>query len=124
MPFDLTLIVAIIFGVLLLIGIGMIIRNLWLAATDPAVAYAAGRKVRSTVKAGAHTAGRQPDQLTRSLGLWLAHFVRAVIRQKVAVMALLAGPNNAFKPKPLRSANHMAGTACHVLRSTTRLGLT
>ena len=33
-------------------------------------------------------------------------------------------PNNAFKPKPLRSANHMAGTACHVLRSTTRLGLT
>src|SRR3546814_9173269 len=33
-------------------------------------------------------------------------------------------PNNAFKPKPLRSAKHMAGTACHVLRSTTRLGLT
>ena len=34
------------------------------------------------------------------------------------------GPNNAFKPKPLRYAKHMAGTACHVLRSTTRLGLT
>src|SRR5690606_15838213 len=33
-------------------------------------------------------------------------------------------PNNAFKPKPLRSAQHMAGTACHVLCSTTRLGLT
>src|SRR5690606_15911050 len=33
-------------------------------------------------------------------------------------------PNNAFKPKPLRSAKHMAGKACHVLRSTTRLGLT
>src|SRR5690606_1441972 len=33
-------------------------------------------------------------------------------------------PNNAFKPKPLRSANHMAGRACHVLRSTTRFGLT
>src|SRR3546814_6136024 len=29
-----------------------------------------------------------------------------------------------FKPKPLRYANHMADTACHVLRSTTRLGLT
>ena len=29
-----------------------------------------------------------------------------------------------FKPKPLRSAKHMADTACHVLRSTTRLGLT
>src|SRR3546814_20880349 len=23
--------------------------------------------------------------------------------------------NNAFKPKPLRSAQHMAGTACHVI---------
>jgi hypothetical protein len=34
------------------------------------------------------------------------------------------GPNNAFKPKPLRYAKHMAGTACHVLRFTTRLGLT
>ena len=34
------------------------------------------------------------------------------------------GPNNAFKPKPLRSANHMAGKACHVLCSTARLGLT
>src|SRR3546814_17603738 len=32
--------------------------------------------------------------------------------------------NNAFKPKPLRSANHMAGKVCHVLRSTARLGLT
>ena len=33
-------------------------------------------------------------------------------------------PNKSFKPKPLRYANHMAGRACHVLRSTTRLGLT
>lgn len=33
-------------------------------------------------------------------------------------------PNNSFKPTPLRYANHMAGTACHVLRSTTRRGLT
>src|SRR5690606_2312471 len=33
-------------------------------------------------------------------------------------------PNNSFKPKPLRYAKHMPGTACHVLRSTTRLGLT
>ena len=32
-------------------------------------------------------------------------------------------PNNALKPKPLRYAKHMAGTACHVFRSTTRLGL-
>ncbi len=34
------------------------------------------------------------------------------------------GPNNAFKPKPLRSTKHMAGKACHVFGSTTRLGLT
>src|SRR5690606_41531220 len=32
--------------------------------------------------------------------------------------------NNAFKPRLLRSAKHMADTACHVPRSTTRLGLT
>jgi len=36
----------------------------------------------------------------------------------------LVGPNNAFKPKPLRSINHMAGRACHVVGSTARLGLT
>src|SRR5690606_14178663 len=33
-------------------------------------------------------------------------------------------PNNSFKPTPLRYANHMADTACHVLCSTTRRGLT
>ena len=33
-------------------------------------------------------------------------------------------PNKSFKPNPLRYANHMAGTACHVVRSTTLLGLT
>ena len=33
-------------------------------------------------------------------------------------------PNNAFKPKPLRSTNHMAGKACHVAGSTARFGLT
>ena len=33
-------------------------------------------------------------------------------------------PNNSFKPTPLRYAKHMAGTACHVLGSTTRRGLT
>ena len=33
-------------------------------------------------------------------------------------------PNNSFKPKPLRYAKHMADIACHVFRSTTRLGLT
>ena len=34
------------------------------------------------------------------------------------------GPNNAFKPKPLRSTKYMAEKACHVFGSTTRFGLT
>ena len=33
-------------------------------------------------------------------------------------------PNNAFKPKPLRSTKHMADKACHVFGSTTQFGLT
>ena len=33
-------------------------------------------------------------------------------------------PNKSFKPNPLRYANHMADEACHVVCSTTRLGLT
>ena len=33
-------------------------------------------------------------------------------------------PNNAFKPTPHRGANHMAGTACHVLHAPLRRGLT
>ncbi len=33
-------------------------------------------------------------------------------------------PNHSFKPTLLRYAKHMAGTACHVLRSTTQRGLT
>ena len=35
-----------------------------------------------------------------------------------------AGPNNAFKPKPLRYGKGMAGKACHAFGSTTRFGLT
>ena len=35
-----------------------------------------------------------------------------------------AGPNNAFKPKPLRYGKGMAGKACHAFASTTRFGLT
>src|SRR5690606_31851142 len=33
-------------------------------------------------------------------------------------------PNSSFKPNPLRSTNNMAGKACHVAGSTTRVGLT
>ena len=39
-------------------------------------------------------------------------------------LARWAGPNNAFKPTPHRGANHMAGTACHVLHAPLRRGLT
>src|SRR5690606_14386680 len=41
-----------------------------------------------------------------------------------ACVVISQRPNNAFKPKPLRSTKHMAGKACHVFGSTTRLGLT
>src|SRR5690606_19571391 len=47
---------------------------------------------------------------------------RAAAMDQPAMMG--ARPNNAFKPKPLRSTNHMAGRACHVFGSTTQLGLT
>lgn len=33
-------------------------------------------------------------------------------------------PNNSFNPNPLRSTNNMAGRACHVVGSTTQVGLT
>src|SRR5690606_377124 len=32
--------------------------------------------------------------------------------------------NSSFNPNPLRYTNHMAGRACHVVGSTTRVGLT
>src|SRR5690606_36818876 len=45
-------------------------------------------------------------------------------RRASGVSAGQRRPNKSFEPNPLRYANHMAGKACHVLRSTTRLGLT
>src|SRR3546814_18469224 len=38
--------------------------------------------------------------------------------------AALLGPNSSFNPNPLRSTNNMAGRACHVVGSTTQVGLT
>src|SRR3546814_20931226 len=32
-------------------------------------------------------------------------------------------PNNSFNPNPIRSTNNMAGRACHVVSSTTQVGL-
>src|SRR3546814_166390 len=37
--------------------------------------------------------------------------------------AALLGPNSSFNPNPLRSTNNMAGRACHVVGSTTQVGL-
>jgi hypothetical protein len=36
----------------------------------------------------------------------------------------MIAPNSSFNPNPLRSTNNMAGRACHVVGSTTRVGLT
>jgi len=35
-----------------------------------------------------------------------------------------ARPNSSFNPNLLRSTNNMAGRACHVVGSTTQVGLT
>ena len=51
-------------------------------------------------------------------------FAQGLGCRKVGCRLGVRRPNKSFKPKPLRYANHMAGKACHVLRSTTRLGLT
>src|SRR3546814_10358155 len=36
----------------------------------------------------------------------------------------MIAPNNSFNPNPLRYTNNMAGRACHVVGSTTQVGLT
>jgi len=36
----------------------------------------------------------------------------------------MIAPNNSFNPNPLRSTNNMADKACHVVGSTTQVGLT
>ena len=60
--------------------------------------------------------GRRPDMLYCS--------AQGLGCRKVGRKLGVRRPNKSFKPKPLRYANHMAGRACHVLRSTARLGLT
>jgi hypothetical protein len=55
-------------------------------------------------------APRPPDFGSSSLSA--SHF-RAMI-----------APNNSFNPNPLRSTNNMADKACHVVGSTTQVGLT
>jgi hypothetical protein len=55
---DLELIIAGFVGVGSLLGIGVVVHRLWLAATNPALAYRAGRKLRRGVESTARTAGR------------------------------------------------------------------
>lgn len=43
---------------------------------------------------------------------------------QAAAVHRAAAYNNSFKPNPLRYTNNMAGRACHVVASTTRVGLT
>src|SRR3546814_6777763 len=40
------------------------------------------------------------------------------------LVATKHAPNNSFNPNPLRSTNNMADRACHVVGSTTQVGLT
>src|SRR3546814_9430100 len=59
---------------------------------------------------------------------WLVHraFFSFFRREIHRVVASLVGqrPNSSFNPNPLRSTNHMADKACHVVGSTTQVGLT
>jgi hypothetical protein len=47
-----------IIGALLILGLAIIVRRLWLAATNPEIAYRLGRKTRRTIEDAAHTAGQ------------------------------------------------------------------
>lgn len=58
MNIDLESIFAIALGIGCLVGLGVVIRRLWLAATNPALAYLAGRRFRRGIETAAHTAGR------------------------------------------------------------------
>ena len=49
---------AIAVGSACLVGIAVVLRRLWLAATNPEVAYRLGRKARHAVENAAHVAGQ------------------------------------------------------------------
>src|SRR3546814_7122073 len=46
------------------------------------------------------------------------------LRGRSRLLLTAARPNSSFNPNPLRSTNNMAGRACHVVGSTTQVGLT
>src|SRR5690606_25019322 len=65
------------------------------------------------------------SRTTRHTCLFLQHAVAASLASYLSLVSGGGlGPNNAFKPTPHRGANHMAGTACHVLHAPLRRGLT
>ena len=45
-------------ALVVVIGVVVIVRNLWFTFTDAKVAYLLGRKTRKTIEVAAHTAGR------------------------------------------------------------------
>src|SRR3546814_20819344 len=46
------------------------------------------------------------------------------LRGRSRLLLPAARPNSSFNPNPLRSTNNMAGRACHVVGSTTPVGVT
>ena len=63
-----------------------------------------------------------PDQALQQDLLYCS--AQGLGRRGSGVSAGQRRPNKSFKPNPLRYAKHMAGTACHVFRCPTLLGLT
>ena len=60
---------AIIVAVVVVGGVILVIRNLWLTVTDPNVAYLVGRKTRKTIEGAAHTAGRATGVADQAAGV-------------------------------------------------------
>ena len=62
---------AAVVALFLFIGVGMIIRNLWLTITNPKVAHLLGRKTRLTIEGASRAAGKvvgATDGITKIVG--------------------------------------------------------
>ena len=60
---------AVIVAVVVVGGIIVVVRNLWLTATDPSVAYLPGRKTRKAVEGAAHTVGQVAGAADEAAGV-------------------------------------------------------
>ena len=90
----------------------------------PCPSYGPGRSACFQITVGENRVGLFPKTF-RVFGEYDDQKL-VITRIDVVVGSTLAQvrPNNAFKPKPLRSTKHMAEKACHVFGSTARFGLT